>query len=105
MNNRKIEISVTGGNAVFGDIVQGDNNRFSLVDYADDLQEFYSAISDLKLSHGIAESQIDALKKEIESLGETHRAEDIPATVRGIYDQYSWALEPLKKLFSVFFPE
>jgi hypothetical protein len=103
MNKGNINITVSGGSSDFGNIVQGDRNKIS-ISQAKALQDFYSNISDLQKSQKITIDEIERLRLDVESVIQGYEGSDLIDKIKIIYDKYSWALEPLKKLFSIILP-
>jgi len=104
MSKGKINITISGGNSDFGNVVQGDENIVSLEKHREHLDKFYAEIQQLSASNRATEDQIDSLKEEIENLTENCKKEGLSALAKRLYEQYSWALEPLKKLFYAIVP-
>lgn len=103
MNKGNINITVSGGTADFGNVVQGDDNKISIAT-TKALQEFYSNISALQKNHEATKDQVDSLKKEIGLLTQGAENTDLVDRVKLIHEKYSWALKPLTNLFSVILP-
>lgn len=105
MSKQKINISISGGNSEFGNFVQGDKNTISFEKHSQHLDDFYTEIQQLRDSSKVTQDQINSLKEEIRVLAKSsNEYENISATARKLYEQYSWAIGPLQKLFSVIIP-
>lgn len=103
MNKGNINISVSGGSASFGNVSQGDHNTLSgSVQQA--LQDFHQNLSELRQAHLATDEQVQRLKQDIDALLNQPQQPGMLEKAKSLYDTYSWAVDPLRKLFSVMFP-
>lgn len=103
MSKGNINITVSGGRGEFGNVVQGDNNKISSVAERA-LEDFNSDVSDLLKAGKATEEQIENLKREVHLLAQGDDKKDLVGRAKVIYEKYSWAIEPLKKLFAILLP-
>jgi uncharacterized sporulation protein YeaH/YhbH (DUF444 family) len=106
MSKSGIQINVSGGNAVVGNISQGDNNQLDTHQSnniaATDLEQFYTAIEVLAgESSKVSTADYLALKAEVESLTKQSTNTDIVDCLKSLYKKYTWAATPLKTLLGV----
>lgn len=106
MSKSGIHINVSGGNAVVGNISQGDNNKLdahhSTSLAAADLEQFYTAI-DLLARHSstVSTAEYQALKAEVERVAKQPATTDVVDCLKGLYKKYAWAATPLKALLGL----
>jgi hypothetical protein len=102
MSKGDIHITVSGGNADFGNVTLGDKNKLQddRTLFPEIIQEFYKNLDDLHESQGIATEQIDRLKKEVELLSKHKGGNKLDDRLKTLCTNYSWAVSPLKKLIS-----
>ncbi|WP_100635311.1 hypothetical protein [Marinomonas sp. ef1] len=103
MSKGNINITISGGSGKFGNIVQGDNNNMSSTTKRA-LEDFNSDISDLLRVGKVTEDQIESLKREVDLLTQVNNDKDLVDRARALYEKYSWAIDPLKKLFAIILP-
>ncbi|MDR7121980.1 hypothetical protein [Rheinheimera soli] len=103
MSKGNINITISGGSGEFGNIVQGDNNNMSSTTKRA-LEDFNSNISDLIRTGNVTEDQIESLKREVDLLARGNNDKDLVDRARVLYEKYSWAINPLKKLFAIILP-
>lgn len=107
MSSRGISITIGGGNAQFGNVSEGDGSSLR----ADLSQNVAGAFADLDrelvqaaISGQAGDEAVDALRKEVAALqsaiaeGRTSGS-SIGQTAKRLYQNYGWAIEPLRKLF------
>lgn len=100
MSKGDINISISGGSANIGNITQGDNNKFDALISPQGLQEFQEYISELQSSQKVSAEQVQQLRQDIEQMLANTKEKDIAGRLKALYEKYSWAIDPLKKLFS-----
>jgi len=116
MNKSGIGITVTGGNANFGNIVQGNNNSATAgaQSISTPINEAFLALFRELDAHRMQEPQhaeeIDALKADIAALQTAAQANkptrwgSVAEAAKVLYEKYGWAGSLLKKLFIVLVP-
>jgi len=107
MNDKKISISIQSGDASIGNIVQGDNN---IIDSDNNevvteqsvphFDKFFQELNELKETGKASDDKISALEIEMKSLMKIKDTKNFSNSMKKMYEKYSWAIEPLKKLFS-----
>ena len=100
MNKGNIKINISGGRGEFSNIVQGNNNNISSSTERA-LEDFHS---DLLKAGKVTEDKIDSLKREVDLLVKGNADKDLVDRTKRLYKKYSWAIEPLKKLFAIILP-
>ncbi|WP_293764547.1 hypothetical protein [uncultured Paraglaciecola sp.] len=100
MNKGNINITVSGGHGEFGNVVQGDNNKISNATERA-LDDFHSNVADLLRAGKATEDQIENLKREVDLLAQSNGDRGLVDGAKVLYEKYSWAFDPLKKLFSI----
>jgi hypothetical protein len=95
-----INISISGGSANIGNIAQGDNNTIDALISPRSLQEFQEHISELQRSQEVSAEQVKQLRQDIEQMLADTKERDLAGRLKVLYEKYSWAIVPLKKLFS-----
>lgn len=104
MSNKKgININISGGRSDFGNIVQGDKNRV-ISNKENALDEFFIEVSELKKAGAATQEQVDKLSEEVNSIINSKGEEGLVDKAKQLYENYSWAIEPLKKLFDIVLP-
>lgn len=100
MSKGDIHINVSGGNADFGNIALGDKNKLqdSRTYLTESIQEFFQSLDEIQGSQGIAQEQIVRLKKEVELLSKEKDGSKLAERLKALYRDYSWAIDPLRKL-------
>ena len=105
MSKGDIKINISGGNAEFGNISQGDNSNLKYVKKTsfspESIEEFYTTIQEISRAKSIDVEQLESLKNEVESLRSNPEDQDFVLKAKELYEKYSWAIDPLKKLFSM----
>lgn len=104
MNDSGIKINVSGGNASFGNINQGDHAqlessqvvRFEAVD----VEAFYQSIANIAAYNNIDFNDYQQLRAQVAELIKHPEQPGFVETVEGLYEKYSWAVKPLAALFS-----
>lgn len=102
MSKGNININVSGGNSNFNNIVQGDKNKVSTTNN-NALADFYSEIEQLRTAQNVSEQETAELKQEVEALINKDNQDDLSNKVRRLYEKYSWAIDPIRKLVSIVF--
>lgn len=115
MGSGKINITISGGSTNIGNISQGDQNTATVqeqsvsndVDKA--FSEFFFQIETLSASKKIHKNEIDDLRKDIASLKDSMDLKQKSKVSLGeiaklLYEEYGWAVDALKKLFTVLIP-
>jgi len=102
MSKRNIHIIVSGGSVKFDNIAIGNKNKLqSDKSYLNEsLQDFYNSLDKIHATQNIAEEEISHLKKEVENLAETKEGNKLATHLKSLYKNYSWAIEPIKKLIN-----
>ena len=100
MSKGDINISISGGSANIGNITQGDKNKIEAMVGHRGLQQFQKDITDLQKSQRISAEQIQQLYQDIEQISQNTKEKDLAGRLKVLYEKYSWAIGPLKKLFS-----
>lgn len=103
MKKGNINISVSGGAADFGNVVQGDDNKISSVSERA-LEDFHCSLASLQKQNVVNSDQIEKLKNEIDSIIKDRHDLDLMDKAKLMYERYSWAIAPLQKLFKVILP-
>lgn len=108
MSKGNIKINVSGGNANFGNISQGDSNTLessqNISIEATDLEVFYSALQKISRKKNVSDEQLESLRQEVAALSEKVADNDVVAKIKALYEKYDWAIKPLEKLLSVIMP-
>jgi hypothetical protein len=116
MTKGAIDITVSGGNANFGNILQGDANQLSAGSLSISAQideAFAQLIASLDgrcVQQPHEQAQIEALKAELAALQEAAKTGkptgwgSIAETAKVLYERYGWAGGLLKKLFGLLVP-
>lgn len=104
MKKGNINISISGGHSDFGNIVQGDKNQISLKQHKEHLANFFEEVVRLSAANVKAQEDLNKLRKDILEL--TAKPSEVSLTERfkELYEKYEWAIDPLKKLFSLVCP-
>ena len=109
MSKSAIHINVSGGNAVVGNVSQGNDNQLdnrqtnSIA--AADLEQFCVAIESLACqSSTVSTADYMALRAEVESLAQGSEKSDVVDRLKGLYKKYAWATIPLKALLQLLIP-
>jgi DNA-binding transcriptional MerR regulator len=100
MSKGDINLSISGGSVMFGNISQGNKNKISASISPQNLKEFQKELAALERSQKISNEQIQELYHDIDQLSKRDNEQDLADRLKHLYKKYSWALEPLKKLFS-----
>ena len=104
MSASEIKINVSGGNANFGIINQGDHGRLDsnqVVRFeAVDIEAFYQSIANIAAYNNIDFNDYQQLRAQVTDLVKNPEQPSFMETVEGLYEKYSWALKPLEVLFS-----
>lgn len=103
MNEKNLELNVSGGNVNIGNVSQGDSSRVHSTQMItitqSDLDKFYSEIESLRKKRDIDSEEVDSLRKEVDRL---MRERDLfLPSIKSLYEKYSWAIEPLKRLLAL----
>jgi len=108
MSKGDVKINISGGNANFGNVSRGDyNNLESTQEISFELgniEEFYSAIQNISNDKNVDLREVEKLKLEVEALAKKINDKDIASKIKALYEKYYWAIDPLKKLFSMALP-
>jgi hypothetical protein len=116
MSNGKLNIVVSGGNANFGNVSQGDANTNVVESQKIDARaeqafaEFFQELERRRASEPTTTRQLDALKEEVSALktalqqGQTTKKKSLSETAMALYEQYGWAGDLLKKLLGLVIP-
>lgn len=111
--SKGINITVSGGNASFGNIIQGDyalpSSGEQSISGIDDraFSEFFSALSVFQQQQPSRRGEIDDLKRDVEELKEIMERDGPTFLSRAadhakfLYEKYGWAGDMLKILFDV----
>ncbi len=104
MTNKHINIDVSGGSAHFGNVVQGEEVKVTdassqAVDPAL-MRQCFAEIRRLGEAAQVSGTEIRQLKDTVESLDFKQEKSSLSTDILAIYETYSWAIEPLKKLFT-----
>lgn len=102
-NKGGININISGGSTDFGNIVQGDNNTIHSKKN-NVISQFHSEIAELLKMGKATQDQVDCLTRDVNSILQSAGDKDVFDRAKELYQKYSWAIEPLKKLFSIFLP-
>lgn len=100
MSKGDINVSISGGSANIGNIAQGDNNKIEALISPRGLQEFQDDIRELQRSQEVSAEQVQQLQQDIEQMLKITKEKDLAGRLKVLYDKYSWAIGPLKKMFS-----
>jgi hypothetical protein len=104
MSDSQIKINVSGGNANFGNINQGDNGqldstqvvRFESVC----VEAFYQSIANIAAYNNIDFNDYQQLRAEVTDLVKHPEQPGFIETVKNLYEKYNWAIKPLAALFT-----
>lgn len=104
----KINISVSGGNAQFGNVSQGDSNVLDATWQSwhtqANLDEFYSALRKIEDAQQVTGAQVDELKSEVANLTGIEERPNLTERILRLLEKYSWAAGPIKHLFALVLP-
>ena len=108
MSPSDIKINVSGGNANFGNLNQGDNAVLhvsqSIQFEQADIEAFYEAIMTLAKQRDISDSDYLRLRNSVNKLVHDPDQPGIMTTITTLYDTYGWATKPLMALFTAAIP-
>jgi hypothetical protein len=116
MSEGKINIAISGGNANFGNVTQGNHNTSSVQSQTITGQaeqaftEFFAGLEECRSRNDQQATQIDALKDEMAALkaaleqNPESRKGSLLDKAKALYDKYGWAAGLLKKIFVVLLP-
>ena len=110
--SNELKINVSGGNAIFGNVSQGDQNTevatnqgiAAPTDQA--FADFFAALD----KRSAQADQIAALREQVTALqaaldqGRTDKLGSVVKAAKEIYEKYGWAGDLLKKLFELVVP-
>ena len=104
MSGSEIKINVSGGNANFGNINQGDNGQLDSTQEvkieASDIEAFYQSIANIAAYNNIDFNEYQQLRAEVAELVKHPDRPGLVEIVEGLFEKYSWAVKPLATLFS-----
>lgn len=103
MSERNINIKISGGNNDFGNIIQGNNNQITF-SREKALEDFNIKLSKLQEDQKISTDEVENLKMELKKIIHNIENDNISNKIEMLYKKYSWAFEPLKKLFDIILP-
>ncbi|WP_088329401.1 hypothetical protein [Lacimicrobium sp. SS2-24] len=103
MTKGNIYITVSGGAGTFGNISQGDHNQLSTT-MQEAVQQFHHNLDELKHAQLATAEQVENLKQDVEALLQRPQQQGMLEKAKALYETYSWAIDPLRKLFSVMCP-
>ena len=99
-----MKINVSGGNANFGNINQGDHGQLEssqVIHFeAVDVEAFYQSIANIAAYNNIDFNDYQQLRAQVAELVKHPEQPGFVETVEGLYEKYSWAVKPLAALFS-----
>ena len=99
-----MKINVSGGSASFGNINQGDNAQLDATQVvrfeAVDVEAFYQSIANIAAYNNIDFNDYQQLREQVAELVKHPEQPGFVETVEGLYEKFSWAVEPLAALFS-----
>lgn len=116
MTKSDISITVSGGNANFGNVVRGNGNEaiagaLSISTQAEEaFAELIATLDARRFRQPEQRAEIEALKTELAELqaaakiGKRTRWGSVAETAKVLYERYGWAGGLLKKLFVVLVP-
>ena len=97
-----IHISVNGGTAAFGNIVQGNYNDLSTEQLLEASTAFDTALAQLKNQQLATAQQVNALKADLNAaLSQAENNGSLPQVFEELCKRYEWALKPLKILLQI----
>ena len=104
MTGSDIKINVSGSNANFGNINQGDNAqldssqvvRFEAVD----IDAFYQSIANIAAHKNIDFNDYQQLRAQVTDLVKNPEQPGFVETVESLYERFGWAVKPLAALFT-----
>ncbi len=102
MSKSGININISGGAAVLGNISQGDgnhldNNQTSHIDSVE-MQQFYRALESLVADNQAQQADYLALRADMQQLLKQSPPEGTAEALKVLYEKYAWAATPLKAL-------
>lgn len=108
MSPAELKINVSGGNANFGNVNQGDKAQIkvnqSIQFEQADVDHFYQAVTKLAEKKGISDSDYLRLRNRVNQLVKDPGQPGIMATIQSLYEDYAWATKPLMALFAAVLP-
>ena len=100
-----IKISVSGGNAQFGNVTQGDGNTLQSSWQSwcnqEGLQSFDTALDEIQAEGRATAEEVAELRSRVGALAESKDKDSLISKARDLYEDYAWAAEPIKKLFAL----
>ena len=104
MSNSDMKINVSGGNASFGNVSQGDNVRLNssqnITFDAQNIEDFYQSIANIAAYNNIDFNDYQQLRAQVAALVKTPEQPGFGELVESLYKQFSWAIKPLRMLFT-----
>jgi|TARA_B110000908_G_scaffold105072_1_gene123771 hypothetical protein len=108
MSPAELKINVSGGNANFGNVNQGDNAQIEVAQSIEfeqaDVDHFYQALTELAKQKGISDSDYLRLRNGVNQLVKDPGQPGIMTTIKRLYEDYAWATNPLMALFAAVLP-
>lgn len=111
MKKGGITINQSGGNAVFGNVTQGDGNKnvatssMTITESDTAFREFFDEIQKIREDAAVSDKEAAELAAEVaaleKELGQQGPGALISKAAKQIYERYSWAAKPLARLFGV----
>ncbi len=105
MSGSEIKINVSGGNASFGNVNQGDHGQLESTQEihfdAVDVEAFYQSIANIAAYNNIDFNDYQQLRAQVAELIKHPEQPGFMEIVEGLYEKYNWAVKPLAALFSV----
>lgn len=102
MSKSGMDINISGGNAVIGNISQGHGNQLRAEQTAyinaADFDRFYRALEALVADQAIPRADYLVLHKEVETLRQNAPQSGVLESLKALYNKYAWAAAPLKTL-------
>ena len=99
-----IKINISGGNASFGNINQGDHAQLDSTQVvrfeAIDVEAFYQSIANIAAYNNIDFNDYQQLRAQVAELVKHPEQPGFVDIVEAMYEKYSWAVKPLAALFS-----
>ena len=99
-----MKINVSGGNASFGNINQGDNAQLEsnqVIHFeAVDVEAFYQSIANIAAYNNIDFNDYQQLRAQVTELVKHPEQPGFVETVESLYEKFGWAVKPLAALFT-----
>ncbi|WP_187429338.1 hypothetical protein ROLI_039680 [Roseobacter fucihabitans] len=109
MTKSGITINQSGGNAVFGNVSQGNKNKnvatSSMTVTETAFREFFEEIETLRAKAAVSDQEAAELSEKVavleKELGEKGPGALISMAAKQLYENYGWAAKPLGRLFGL----